>query len=167
MPSSRQTGVYSTTTVSGEHNCPPQVQEQVRKSLGTTFLTFHNQIRERPVHRNRTLCQTNRCMTWVNIILREATESNAIKSKTVAGSSSSSPPLTGWTIQASWSLLKPDPSPPWASHLPAMWETWLDPWWEDPLEEGMATHSRILAWRIPWTEKPGGLQSLRSQKSQT
>ena len=32
--------------------------------------------------------------------------------------------------------------------------------WEDPLEEGMATHSSILAWRIPWTEKPGGLQSM-------
>ena len=31
---------------------------------------------------------------------------------------------------------------------------------EDPLEEGMATHSRILAWRIPWTEEPGGIQSL-------
>ena len=31
--------------------------------------------------------------------------------------------------------------------------------WEDPLEEKMATHSSILAWRIPWTEKPGGLQS--------
>ena len=35
---------------------------------------------------------------------------------------------------------------------------------EDPLEEGMATHSSVLAWRIPWTEEPGGLQSLRSQK---
>ena len=35
--------------------------------------------------------------------------------------------------------------------------------WEDPLEEGMATHC-ILAWRIPWTEKPGGLQSIGSQK---
>ena len=32
--------------------------------------------------------------------------------------------------------------------------------WEDPLEEGMAIHSSILAWRIPWTEKPGGLQSI-------
>ena len=32
--------------------------------------------------------------------------------------------------------------------------------WEDPLEEEMATHSRILAWRIPWTEEPGGLQSM-------
>ena len=35
---------------------------------------------------------------------------------------------------------------------------------EDPLEEGMATHSSIPAWRIPWTEEPGGLQSMRSQK---
>ena len=32
--------------------------------------------------------------------------------------------------------------------------------WEDPLEKGMATHSSILAWRIPWTEEPGGLQSM-------
>ena len=36
--------------------------------------------------------------------------------------------------------------------------------WEDPLEEGMATHSSILAWRIPWTEKPGRLQSIGLQK---
>ena len=34
--------------------------------------------------------------------------------------------------------------------------------WEDPLEEGMATHSSIRAWRIPWTEEPGGLQSMGS-----
>ena len=36
--------------------------------------------------------------------------------------------------------------------------------WEDPLEEGMATHSSILAWRIPWTEEPGGLQSMGLQR---
>ena len=36
--------------------------------------------------------------------------------------------------------------------------------WEGPLEEGMATHSSILAWRIPWTEEPGGLQSTGSQR---
>ena len=36
--------------------------------------------------------------------------------------------------------------------------------WEDPLEEGMAIHSSILAWRIPWTEEPGGLQSMGSQR---
>jgi len=37
--------------------------------------------------------------------------------------------------------------------------------WEDPLEEGMTTHSSILAWRIPWTEEPGGLQSHRIAES--
>ena len=36
--------------------------------------------------------------------------------------------------------------------------------WEDPLQEEMATHSSILAWKIPWTEKPGGLQSMQSQR---
>ena len=49
--------------------------------------------------------------------------------------------------------------------LPAMWETWV--WslgWEDPLEMGMAIHSSTLAWRIPWMEEPGGLQSMGSQR---
>ena len=41
----------------------------------------------------------------------------------------------------------------------------LIPGLEDPLEEGVATHSRIIAWRIPWTEEPGGLQSLGSQRA--
>ena len=41
-------------------------------------------------------------------------------------------------------------------NLPAKWETWVRSLGrEDPLEEGMATHSSILAWRIPWTEEPG------------
>ena len=38
---------------------------------------------------------------------------------------------------------------------------------EDPQEEGMATHSNILAWRIPWTEEPGGLQSMGSKELDT
>ena len=41
------------------------------------------------------------------------------------------------------------------------------PGWEDPLEKEMATHSSILAWRVPWTEEPGRLQSMRFQKSWT
>ena len=46
-----------------------------------------------------------------------------------------------------------------------MWETWVRSLgWKDPLEEGMAPHSSILAWRIPWTEEPGGLQSMGSQR---
>ena len=47
---------------------------------------------------------------------------------------------------------------------PAMRETWVRSLgWEDPLEEGMATHCIIIAWRIPWTEEPGRLQSMESQ----
>ena len=49
-------------------------------------------------------------------------------------------------------------------NLHAMQETWV---LEDSLEKGMAPHSSILAWNVPWTEEPGGLQSMGSQKSQT
>ena len=49
--------------------------------------------------------------------------------------------------------------------LPAMWKTWVQSLGrEDLLEEDMATHSSILAWRIPWTEEPGGLQSRGLQR---
>ena len=49
--------------------------------------------------------------------------------------------------------------------MPAMWETCVQSLGrEDPLEKEMATHSSILAWRIPWTEEPGGLQSMESQR---
>ena len=51
-------------------------------------------------------------------------------------------------------------------NLPAMQETQVrSPGCEDPLEKGMAAHSNILAWRIPWTEEPGGLQSMESQRT--
>ena len=50
-------------------------------------------------------------------------------------------------------------------NLPAMQETLVRPLsQEDPLEKGMATHFSILAWRIPWTEKPGRLQPMGSQR---
>ena len=50
-------------------------------------------------------------------------------------------------------------------NLPAMQETQVQSLgWEDPLEKGMAIHSSILAWRIPWAEEPGGLQSIGSQR---
>ena len=48
---------------------------------------------------------------------------------------------------------------------PAMWEIWVRSLgWEDPLEEGMATHSNILDWEIPWTEQLDGLQSIGLQR---
>ena len=59
----------------------------------------------------------------------------------------------------------------WVNNLPEMQETQEMQVWlvgqEDPLEEGMAMHSSILDWDIPWREEPGGLQSMGSQKSQT
>ena len=69
----------------------------------------------------------------------------------------------GYTLQYSWaSLVAQMVKNPFATR-----ETWVQSLaWDDPLEEGMATHSSILAWRIPWTEEPGRLRSMRSQ-SQT
>ena len=53
-------------------------------------------------------------------------------------------------------------------NLPAMRETWFRSLgWEGPLEEGIATHSSILAWEMPWTEEPGRLQSMGSQSDKT
>ena len=50
-------------------------------------------------------------------------------------------------------------------NLPAMQETWVQSMiGKDPMEKGMATHSSILAWRIPWTEEPGRFQSMGSQR---
>ena len=50
-------------------------------------------------------------------------------------------------------------------NLPAVQETWVRSLgWQDPLEKEMATHSSILAWEISWTEEPGGLQSMGSQR---
>ena len=49
----------------------------------------------------------------------------------------------------------------------AVRETWVQSLgWADPLEEGKAPHSRVLAWRIPWTEEPGGIQSMRSDTTE-
>ena len=53
-------------------------------------------------------------------------------------------------------------------NLPAMWETWVQSLgWEDPLEKGTAPHSSTLAWKIPWTEEPGRLQSMGLQSDTT
>ena len=50
-------------------------------------------------------------------------------------------------------------------HLPTLWETWVQSLGrEDPLEKEMVTHSSTLAWKIPWTEEPGRLQSMGLQR---
>ena len=85
------------------------------------------------------------------------------------------------SLTSGWSLALPAPySNSWAfdslphlvaqmvKNLPAMQETWVQSLsQEDPLEKEMATHSSIAAWRIPWTEEPGGLQSMGVTESRT
>ena len=69
----------------------------------------------------------------------------------------------GYPLQYSWASLVAQI----VKNPPTIQETWVRSLgWEDPLEEGMATHSSIFAWRIPRTEEPSGLQSLRSQRVQ-
>ena len=59
----------------------------------------------------------------------------------------------------------PNPVAQMVKNLPAMQDTWIQfMGWEDPLEKGMVTHSSTLAWRIPWTEEPGRLQYMVSQR---
>ena len=67
----------------------------------------------------------------------------------------------GYPLQYSWTSFVTQ----LVKNLPAMWETWDQfPGWGDPLEEEVATRSFILAWRTPWTEEPGRLQSMGSQR---
>ena len=79
----------------------------------------------------------------------------------IPGSGSSPGEGIGYPLQYSWASLVAQT----VKNPSAMQETWVQsPGWEDPLEEGMATHPSILAWRIPWTEEPGGLQLTGSQR---
>ena len=79
--------------------------------------------------------------------------------------------LSTWEVESDWEsflrIMEPRASlvAQMVKNPPAMQETWVRSLGqEDPLEEGMATHCSILAWRIPWTEELGGLQSLGSQR---
>ena len=86
---------------------------------------------------------------------------NAGEPSSIPGSGRSAGEGIGYPLQYSWASLVAQI----VKNPPAMLETWVRSLvWEDPLEEGMATHSSILAWEIPWTEEPGGLQSVGSQR---
>ena len=86
---------------------------------------------------------------------------NAGDPGSIPGSGRSPGEGTGSPLQYSWASLVAQ----LVKNLPAMWETWVQSLsWEDPLEKEMAIHSSILAWKIPWTEEPGGLQSTGSQR---
>ena len=86
---------------------------------------------------------------------------NAGDPSSISGLGSSPGERIGYPLQYSWASLmaRTEKNPP------AMREIWVwSPGWEDSVEEGMATHSSILAWRIPWTEEPGRQQFMESQK---
>ena len=86
---------------------------------------------------------------------------NAGDPSSIPGLGSSPGEEMGYPLQCSWAFLVAQT----VKNLPAMQGTWVQSLgWKDPLEEGMATHSSILAWRIPWTKEPGGLQSMGSQR---
>ena len=78
----------------------------------------------------------------------------------IPGSERTSGERIGYPFQYSWASLLAQ----MVKNLPSVEETWVQSLgWEAPLEEGLATHSSILAWRIPRTEEPGGLQSMGSK----
>ena len=79
----------------------------------------------------------------------------------IPGSGRSAREGIGYPLQYSWASLVAE----LVKNLSAMQETWVQSLgWEDPLEKEKATHSSILAWRIPWTEEPGRLQSMGLQR---
>ena len=86
---------------------------------------------------------------------------NAGDSSSIPGLGRSSGEGMGYPLQYSWASLVAQN----VKNLPAIWETWVrNLGGEDPLEDSMATHSSILAWRIPWTQELGSLQSIRVQR---
>ena len=79
----------------------------------------------------------------------------------IPGSGGSAGEGVGCPLQYSWASLVAQ----LVKNPPSVRETWVRSLgWEDPLEEGMVTYSSIFAWRIPWTEEPGGLQSTGSPR---
>ena len=108
---------------------------------------------------------------WVN----QTNTSSTIKIDFSSGTSHATPLKRTFLSQSSKGLIARGWSPCTCRHLwwnqmvknsPAMQETQVWPLgWEDPLEKEMATHSSILAWRIPWTEEPGWLWSMGSQET--
>ena len=73
--------------------------------------------------------------------------------------------IVGRKLDSCWTVYWASLVAQMVKRLPAMQETWVrSPGWKDPLEKEMATHSSTLAWKIPWMEEPGRLQSMGSQR---
>ena len=79
--------------------------------------------------------------------------------------SSASEEFSSEVLSSQWSFTTTNPGAQTVKNPPKIQETQVQSLgWEDPLEKGMVTHSSILSWRIPWTEEPGGPQSMQSQR---
>ena len=106
------------------------------------------------------------CSSWGHKESDWVTELNwfFFRSSPISLNDSINHPVFKWKIKSSYSTLMAQR----VKNLPSVQETWvLSLCWEDPMEKGLATYSCILAWRIPWTEEPGGLQSWGCKESDT
>ena len=98
-----------------------------------------------PVHK---MSDVRRARGFSNISVGKESACNAGDPGSIPGSGRSTGKGIAYLLQYSWGSLMAQ----LAKNLPVMWETWVQfLGWEDPLEKGKATHSSILAWRIPWT----------------
>ena len=100
---------------------------------------------------------------WASLVaqLVNNPHANAGDPGSIPGSGRSPREGNSYPLQYSWASLVAQ----LVKNPPALWEIWVRSLgWEDTLEEGMATHSSIPAQRIPWTEEPGGLQSMELQR---
>ena len=114
-----------------------------------------------PVHQPQVLSKHNQYMGSLGSSVGKESTCNAGDPSLIPRSGSSPGEGIGYPLQYSWASLVAQ----MVKILPAVQETWfrsLD--WEDPLEEGMAMHFSILAPQSPWTEKPGGLESMGLQR---
>ena len=101
---------------------------------------------------------------WASLVAGKEFSCNARDPSSIPGSGRYTGEGIGYPLQYSWASLVVK-NPQTVKNLPAMWETWVQLMgWEDALKEGMTTHPSILAWRIPWTEEPGGLQCTGSKR---
>ena len=102
--------------------------------------------------------------TWIGFPCSSAGKESACNAgdpSWIPGSGRSPRERIGYPLQFSWASLVAETT----KNPPAMWVTWVQSLGrEDPLEKGMATHSSILAWRIPWREESGRLESMGWQR---
>ena len=110
-----------------------------------------------------------RGFAWSQSFLRASLVAQLVKNQpamqedpgSIPGSRRSPGEGIGYPLQFSWASVVAQ----MVKNMPAVLEIWVQSLgWEDPLEGGMTTYSSILAWRIPWTEEPGGLQPMGLQR---